>query len=202
MRNLRNIGLTGGIATGKSTVSAMLLERGAIIIDADLIAREVMQPGHAVLQQVVDAFGQDILLDNGELNRKKLGSLVFGNAAAREKLNDITHPAIRNEIKERQASHLAQHPHQLIVSDIPLLYELQMEPLFDAVMVVYVPRQIQIQRLMDRDGLLQDEAEKRLAAQLDIEIKKERADILIDNSLGVAHLETQIDRFWQEQVLL
>lgn len=202
MRNLRNIGLTGGIATGKSTVSAMLLDRGAIIIDADLIAREVMQPGHAVLQQVVDVFGQEILLKNGELDRKKLGSLVFGKAAAREKLNQITHPAIRSEIKDRQALYLTQHPNRLIVSDIPLLYELQMEKMFDAVMVVYVPKQIQIQRLMDRDGLLRNEAEKRLAAQMDIEIKKERADILIDNSLGVAHLETQIDRFWQEQVLL
>lgn len=202
MRNLRNIGLTGGIATGKSTVSAMLLDRGAIIIDADLIAREVMQPGHAVLQQVVDVFGQEILLKNGELDRKKLGSLVFGKAAAREKLNQITHPAIRSEIKDRQALYLAQHPNRLIVSDIPLLYELQMEKMFDAVMVVYVPKQIQIQRLMDRDGLLRNEAEKRLAAQMDIEIKKERADILIDNSLGVAHLETQIDRFWQEKVLL
>lgn len=202
MRNLRNIGLTGGIATGKSTVSAMLSDRGAIIIDADLIAREVMQPGHVVLQQVVEAFGQEILLKNGELDRKKLGSFVFGNAAAREKLNHITHPAIRSEIKDRQALYLAQHPHRLIVSDIPLLYELQMEEMFDAVMVVYVPQQIQIQRLMDRNGLLQNEAEKRLAAQIDIEIKKERADILIDNSLDVAHLETQIDRFWQEQVLL
>lgn len=202
MRNLRNIGLTGGIATGKSTVSKILSDRGAIIIDADLIARELMKPGHAVLQQVVEAFGQDILLNNGELDRKKLGSVVFGKAEAREKLNQITHPAIRNEIKDRQALYLVQHPDRLIVSDIPLLYELQMEKMFDAVMVVYLPKQIQTQRLMDRDGLSRYEAEKRLAAQMDIEIKKERADILIDNSLGVAHLETQIDRFWQEQVLL
>jgi dephospho-CoA kinase len=202
MRKLKNIGLTGGIATGKSTVSTMLLDRGAIIIDADMIAREVMQPGHVVLQKVVDAFGQEILLENGELDRKKLGSLVFGNPTLRARLNDITHPAIRSEIKDRQTLYLVKYPHQLIVSDIPLLYELQMEEMFDAVMVVYVPKQIQIQRLMDRDGLLQNEAEKRLAAQMDIEIKKERADILIDNSLALAHLESQIDRFWREQVLL
>lgn len=202
MRSLRNIGLTGGIATGKSTVSTMLLARGAVIIDADLIAREVMQAGHVVLQQVVAAFGKEILLADGSLDRKKLGRIVFGNEIARKKLNDITHPAIRSEIKERQAQYQTQYPDQLIVSDIPLLYELQMEEMFDAVMVVYIPRQIQIQRLMDRDGLLQNEAEKRLAAQMDIEMKKERADILIDNSLGLAHLEAQIDRFWLDQVFL
>lgn len=197
-----NMGLTGGIATGKSTVSAMLSARGALLIDADIIAREIMEPGHAVLGQVVKAFGRDILQQDGQLDRKKLGSIVFGDDAARAQLNQITHPAIRNEISSRQAAYQAQFSRKLIVSDIPLLYEIGLQDMFDAVMVVYVPRDIQLRRLMERDTLSQEEAMKRLNAQMDIELKKERADILIDNSLDLAHVEAQIDSFWRDQDLL
>lgn len=196
------MGLTGGIATGKSTVSAMLSARGAILIDADQIAREVMDPGHAVLNQVVETFGTAILQENGHLDRKKLGEIVFRDNAAREQLNQITHPAIRSEISLRQATYQAEFPHKLIVSDIPLLYEVGLEDMFDAVMVVYVPRELQLKRLMERDSLSEQKAMQRLNAQMDIEVKKERADILIDNSLELAQLESQIDRFWQDQGLL
>ncbi|AZK48081.1 dephospho-CoA kinase [Paenibacillus lentus] len=196
-----NIGLTGGIATGKSTVSQMLVERGAILIDADVIAREVMEPGHPVLLEVRKRFGAGIIQEDGTLNRKKLGEIVFSNPKERKVLNEITHPAIRSEIKMRMANYEAAQPGCLIVVDIPLLYESGLESMFEQVMVVYVPREMQLKRLMQRDGLTLEQAEARVGAQLDIERKKERADILVDNSLGLDKTELQIEDFWRNKGL-
>ncbi|GAA0133714.1 dephospho-CoA kinase [Paenibacillus sp. YSY-4.3] len=197
-----NIGLTGGIATGKSTVSQMLVTRGAALIDADVIAREVMEPGHPVLQAVQERFGPDVIHDDGTLNRKKLGEIVFADPEKLKALNGLTHPAIRAEMRQRMADHEAADPKRLVVVDIPLLYESGLETMFEQVMVVYVPREVQLNRLMQRDGLTLEQAEARIRAQMDIEEKKERADILIDNSLGMDKTELQIEDFWRNKVLL
>ncbi|MDU0331113.1 MULTISPECIES: dephospho-CoA kinase [Paenibacillus] len=196
-----NIGLTGGIATGKSTVSRLLAERGAAIIDADVIAREIMEPGHPVLAAVSERFGPGVLNTDGTLNRKKLGEIVFSNPEERKALEALTHPAIRAEMKQRMEELEAADPHRLVVADIPLLYESGLDPLYERIMVVYVPREVQLTRLMLRDGLSKEAAEQRINAQMDIEIKKERADILIDNSGGLEETKRQIDDFWRDQGL-
>lgn len=197
-----NIGLTGGIATGKSTVSRMLVQRGAALIDADVIAREIMEPGHPVLAAVAKHFGQAVLHPDGTLDRKKLGEIVFADPERRKALENLTHPAIRAEMKQRLDALEAAAPRRLVVADIPLLYESGLERLYERIMVVYVPRDLQLARLMERDGLSRDEAERRLNAQMDIELKKERADILIDNSRGLDETERQIDEFWRDQGML
>jgi len=197
-----NIGLTGGIATGKSTVSQMLVKRGAILIDADVIAREVMEPGHPVLLSVRERFGPNVIHDDGTLNRKRLGEIVFSDPEKLRALNDLTHPAIRAEMRRRMADYEAANAKRLVVVDVPLLYESGLNTMFEQVMVVYVPRELQLERLMQRDELTLEQAEARIRAQMDIEHKKERADILIDNSLGMDKTELQIEEFWQNQVLL
>ncbi|MGW8956438.1 dephospho-CoA kinase [Paenibacillus sp. NPDC055715] len=196
-----NIGLTGGIATGKSTVSALLVAKGALLIDADAIAREVMLPGHPVLAAVIQHFGQAVMNSDGTLHRKKLGEIVFGDPAQRQVLNDITHPAIREEMRTRMESFEREHSDKLVLADIPLLFESGLESLYDEIMVVYVPRDVQLQRLMLRDGLTEEQAGLRLSAQMDIEHKRSLADIVIDNSGTQAETKQQIDQFWQRKGL-
>ncbi|GIP27831.1 dephospho-CoA kinase [Paenibacillus sp. J23TS9] len=191
-----NIGLTGGIATGKSTVSALLINKGALLVDADVIAREVMLPGHPVLAAVADHFGQAMILADGTLDRKKLGDIVFHDPSQRQALNDITHPAIRSEIRKQMESLEREHPNRLVVVDIPLLFESGLEHMFERVMVVYAPRVIQLERLMQRNQLNRDEASARIGSQMDIEEKKMKADIVIDNSGDAELTERQIDDFW------
>lgn len=195
------IGLTGGIATGKSTVSAMLVSRGALLVDADIIAREVMLPGHPVLAAVQERFGPEVMNDDGTLNRKALGRIVFGDQAELQALNNITHPAIRQEVKQRMMTFELQQPDKLVVVDIPLLYESKLDNLFQEIMVVYVPRTLQLQRLMERDGLAALEAEQRLASQMDIEEKKRKADIVIDNSKDLQYTEQQLEQWLRHKRL-
>jgi len=197
-----NIGLTGGIATGKSSVSAFLASKGALLIDADVIAREVMLPGHPVLAAAVQRFGQAILNEDGTLDRKKLGSIVFQNPEERKALEAITHPAIRKEMRERAAVYELEHPDKLVVSDIPLLYESGLEDAFEEVMVVYVPRSVQRERLMSRDEMTAEQADARIDVQMDIEHKKQRADVVIDNSGLWSETEQQIISFLHRKGLL
>ncbi|MNI05551.1 Dephospho-CoA kinase [compost metagenome] len=196
-----NLGLTGGIASGKSTVAQMLVNRGAALIDADVIAREIMEPGHPVLHSVVERFGKDVLKEDGTLDRKKLGSIVFSDPAQRKALEAITHPAIRSEMREVMNRLENENPKRLVIADIPLLYESGLENLYDEILVVYVPREVQRDRLMKRDGLNWSEAEARLNAQMDIELKKQKADFVIDNSIGINETERQIDEFWRKKEL-
>lgn len=190
------IGLTGGIASGKSTVSALLVNKGARLVDADVIAREVMLPGHKVLAAVVEQFGEDILFPDGTLNRVKLGDIVFNDPEALKTLNQLTHPAIRQEIKERMLSMEQEDPGKLILVDIPLLFESRLESLFKEIIVVYVPREVQITRLMERNRLSLEEAEARLKAQMDIELKRSKANYIIDNSGDLTHTEHQVAVLW------
>lgn len=190
------IGLTGGIASGKSTVSALLVSKGARLVDADVIAREIMLPGHEVLAAAVKQFGSEILSSDGTLNRGKLGDIVFQDPAALQALNNLTHPAIRREIKERMNSMEEEDPKKLTIVDIPLLFESGLENMFHEILVVYVPREVQIARLMERNGLSLEQAEARLNAQMDIEAKRNKADYIIDNSGELAHTEQQVAVLW------
>lgn len=190
------MGLTGGIASGKSTVSAMLTEKGAFLVDADVIAREVMLPGHQVLDAVVRRFGKEMLRPDGSLDRARLGAVIFRDPASRRDLNDLTHPAIRKEMLRRMEACESREPDRLIVADIPLLYETGWEKMLDKVLVVYVPRGLQLERLIGRDGLTAEQAESRLQAQMSIEDKRTRADYVIDNSGSLEDTELQLDRLW------
>jgi dephospho-CoA kinase len=191
-----NIGLTGGIATGKSTASSLLVQKGALLIDADAIAREVMLPGQPVLAAVTNFFGQAILQEDGTLDRKKLGNIVFNDKEALKVLNSISHPEIRKQMKERMNELEKQNPNTLIVIDIPLLIESGLQSMFEQVLLVYVPRDIQKQRLMLRDSLSSEQAEARLLTQMDIEEKKFLADVVIDNSHSLEQTEQQLNELW------
>lgn len=190
------IGLTGGIASGKSTVSSMLVELGASLVDADRLAREVVLPGTPTLQAVIDAFGQAIVADDGSLDRKKLGEIVFADESARKRLESILHPAIRELMKERMNKLESDHPKGLVVVDVPLMYESSLASMFDEVMLVYVPANVQLERLMKRDGLSREQAQARLRAQMPIEQKREMADWIIDNSKGIEQTKAQVRQFW------
>jgi dephospho-CoA kinase len=196
-----NIGLTGGIACGKSTVSAMLIHRGAILVDADQIAREVVEPSSPVLHEVAEQFGNEVLLLDGSLNRKKLGEMIFGNDEARKKLESLLHPPIRALMRGRMEAFEQLHPDKLVVVDVPLLYESGLEYMFDKILVVFVPRDVQLQRLVERDKLSLEQAEARLKAQMDIELKRERADIVIDNRGTLEETEKQIGDLWRRMGL-
>lgn len=191
-----NIGLTGGIATGKSTVSAMLVKRGAVLVDADRIAREVVLPGSSVLDKIVERFGQAVLHEDGTLNRKALGGIIFRDTADRKALEEIMHPAIRKVMIDRMQQYEKECPDRLVVVDVPLLFESGLQSLFLEVMVVYAPKSVQIDRLMVRDGLAEEEACQRLNAQMDIEDKRKLADIVIHNGGDLDETERQIEQFW------
>ncbi|MBA2943954.1 dephospho-CoA kinase [Paenibacillus sp. CGMCC 1.16610] len=191
-----NIGLTGGIACGKSTVSAMLVSRGALLVDADQIARDVVQPGSPVLEQVAAHFGQAVIQEDGSLHRKKLGEIVFGNTDARKQLEHILHPPIRKMIREQMEAYEKQFPDKLVVVDIPLLFESDLSFMFEEVLVVYVPPHIQVERLMRRDNLTESAANNRINAQMSIEEKRKLADIVIDNSGTWEDTLSSVERFW------
>lgn len=190
-----NIGLTGGIATGKSTVSSMLTHRGAALVDADQIAREVVLPGEPALLEIAQHFGQAVMQDDGSLNRKALGKIVFADPAKRKQLENILHPRIRSLMLSRMEALEAENPHRLVVVDIPLLYESDLSHYFEQVLLVYVPPEVQLERLMKRDGLTEEEALQRIQNQMPIEKKKRLADIVIDNSGTIEETEKQVEAF-------
>lgn len=196
------IGLTGGIASGKSTVAQLLVERGALLVDADQVAREVVSPGEPLLEAIASAFGQAVLQEDGSLNRASLGNIVFKDKELLKKLESLTHPAIRARMQEKIKTYAEQYPERLTVADVPLLYETGQEKLYEGIMVVYIPEELQISRLMNRNNLSQEEAAKRVALQMDIEEKRRRADWVIDNSGSLEASKSQIEQFWTSQGLL
>ena len=179
---MRVVGLTGGIATGKSTFAVALRALGVPVVDADALARAVVAPGTPALAAIVQAFGPDVLDAAGGLDRKRLGARVFSDPDARRRLEAITHPAIRQAMVDETAR-LAAAGHDLVFYDAPLLFEVGLDRALAAVVVVYAPRDVQRARLARRDGLSPAEAEARLAAQLPIEDKAARADAVVDNSI-------------------
>jgi len=191
------IGLTGGIASGKSTVADLLAARGAVVIDADRLAREVVEPGTAGLAAVVRRFGPGALTFDGRLDRPAMGRTVFADPRARRDLEAIIHPAVRARAAELTA---AAPDGSVVVQMIPLLVETGQTDAFDLVVVVDVPTHLQTQRLISRDGLDPAQAEARLAAQAARAQRLAAADVVIDNSGDPDELRAAVDRLWAEQV--
>lgn len=184
-------GLTGGIATGKSTVASIFLEAGARLIDADRIARDVVRKDTAAYQEIVSHFGAGVLLGDGEIDRKRLAAIIFNNPKEQRALENIVHPRVEQEVGRRLHRIRQQAPEALVVLDIPLLFEAGMQRGLDEVIVVYVPEQLQLERLRARDGLNEAEALVRIRAQMPIESKKARATQVIDNSGSREHTREQ-----------
>ena len=195
------IGLTGGIACGKSTVAQMLVDRGARLIDADQIAREVVLPGTPALQEIAARFGPSVLKEDGSLDRKRLGDIVFSDPEAKRDLERILHPRIRRVIRERKEQLVSEDPRRPVIVDVPLLFESGMADGYDEIMVVYVPEEVQLRRLMERDGLTREQALGRIRAQWPIEEKKKLADVVIDNSGTLKETEDQIIEYWTRRGL-
>jgi dephospho-CoA kinase len=196
---MRLIGVTGGIATGKSTVDRMLEAHGATVIDADELAREVVLAGEPALDEVAARFGREVILPDGTLDRTRLGAIVFADPEARRELERITHPRILELMQERVAAALAG-PAPLVAVDIPLLFENAREGMFEGVLLVYAPREVQLRRLHERNGLDESAALQRLAAQLPIDEKRERATWVIENTDGLDATQRAVDQWWETAV--
>lgn len=187
------IGLTGGIGSGKSTVAKMLVECGAVLIDADAISRQLMEPGRAVLAETVRAFGEGVLTPTGELDRAALASLVFADESARARLNAIVHPAVRAEAaRQREATVQKLGEGAVIVEDIPLLAETGQAADFDAVIVVEAQRQERLRRLVEMRGMSEADARARIAAQASDEQRRAIATWVIDNSGSLERTAAQV----------
>ncbi|MER2262270.1 MAG: dephospho-CoA kinase [Psychrobacillus sp.] len=187
------IGLTGSIASGKSTVSNMLKEMGYPIIDADLVARIVVEKGTNALQKITEVFGEGILTPDGELNRPKLGERIFSSPAQRKQLNDIMHPAIRAEMM-RQKEDMIQAGHPVIIMDIPLLFESKLQSYVDKIIVVTVSEETQLKRLMARNNYSMEEAKARIHSQLPLSIKEKGADAVIYNNSSLESTREQLEK--------
>lgn len=185
------IGLTGGIATGKSTVGRILRQKGIIVISSDELAHQAMLPGSATYQLIVAEFSPKILTTDGEINRRLLGEIVFKDEAARKKLEQIVHPFVINGIRKSLELYSKQGV-RIVVVEIPLLFEVGLTDLFDQIWVVSSTFESQLQRIHERDGLTEEEAKKRIAAQLPLKEKEKRADVVIKNDSNLDSLEKQV----------
>ena len=190
-----SVALTGGIASGKTTVANLLAEHGALLIDSDQLAREVVEPGTPGLAQVVTRFGEQVLTQTGRLDRQALGEIVFADAAARADLNAIVHPLVRRRRAELIAQAAAD---QIVVSVILLLVETGLVDQFDAVVVVDVPSQTQVARLVRRNDISPEQAQARLDAQASRAERLAAADWVVTNSGSRAELEAQVERLWSQ----
>lgn len=193
---MTTIALTGGIASGKTTISNRLRELGAVIIDADEIAREIVHPGSKTLRAIVDRFGEDVLLDSGELDRKALADIVFNDDDALRALNDITHPEIRRVTQERIDACLADDPDTIFVHDIPLLAENRSNYDYDEIWVADAPAEMRLQRLIDDRGMSREEAQARIDAQVSDEERRMIADVVIDTTRPIAETQLHIDEMF------
>lgn len=196
-RRVTLIALTGGIASGKSTIARRLAEHGAVIVDADAIVREVQQPGSPVLAQIAAAFGDDVLKDTGELDRPRLASRVFGDEDAVRRLNAIVHPAVRVESAARFAAALAADPSAVVVYDVPLLLEARAEDPWELVVVAHAPVGLRRERLVSLRGMSPADADARIASQVDDERRLAIADVVIDTSGSMAQTLSQVDALWE-----
>lgn len=189
------LGLTGGIASGKSSVADFFVECGAILVSADLLAREVVNPGSPTLTKLVETFGEDILTPSGSLHREALGQRVFADPVARRRLESITHPAIAHLAECRLAA-LKAAPHDLIVYEAPLLFEAGAESRVDLILVVLVGQATQLARLQQRDRLSTEEARQRIASQWSQADKVQKADFVIDNSGPLAQTRAVVQALY------
>jgi carbonic anhydrase len=193
-----NVGLTGGIASGKSTVARMLADEGAVLIDLDALAHRVQAPGGPVWSGIVRHFGEGVLNPDRTIDRRRLGEIVFADPERLALLNRLVHPAVFALWRERLAEIRRERPEAIVLSDIPLLFEVGLKPQLDLVILVYLPPEEQIRRLMERGGLSRTEAERRLSAQLPIAGKLPLADIVIRNEGAVDQTRRTVRGVWQE----
>jgi dephospho-CoA kinase len=183
------VGLTGGVASGKSTVSAMLAELGAVVIDSDKLAREVVARGTSGLARVVEAFGEEILTPEGEMDRPAVGVIVFGDESRRKVLEGIIHPLVRDRSAELEAT---AGPDDLVVHDIPLLAEAGMAEMFEAVVVVDVPVELQVERMVRDRGWTEEDSRSRIAAQASREDRRAIATYVVDNTGTLDELRVRV----------
>lgn len=191
------IGLTGGIASGKSTVANMIKDAGIALIDADIYARQVVEPGEAAYEQIVAHFGDEILHTDGTIDRKHLGSIVFNDERERNVLNRIVHPAVREKMDEQKRAY-EKEGHEAVVLDIPLLFEGKRTDTVDKTLLVYVDEETQLKRLMARDGSTEKEALSRIRSQMPLAEKVPRADAVIDNNGTTAETRDQLFAIFQK----
>lgn len=194
----KTIGLTGSVATGKSTVSKMIQKAGIPLVDADIAARKVVEPGTEGLAEIVAYFGKEILLADGSLNRPKLADIIFKNEEKRQKLNEITHPRVKDYMLAERKRFLAAGE-KVVFFDIPLLFESHLESLVDQIVVVWVTPETELKRLMERNNLTKEAALARINSQMGIDEKAKKADFVINNNESLEKTEKQvsaiIDRF-------
>jgi dephospho-CoA kinase len=186
------IGLTGSIASGKSTVSSMFKDLQIPVIDADLIAREVVEPGEPALDEIVSEFGEKVLFPDGTLNRKSLGTIIFSDAEKRTKLNAIVHPAVRKRMLELKEFYINKGE-KCVVMDIPLLFESKLTHMVDKILVVFVDEAVQLERLVERDGSTEQEALQRIQSQIPVKEKVRLADVVIDNNGTIENTRNQLE---------
>lgn len=195
-KDIYKVVITGGIAAGKSLVSAKLIELGACLIDCDLTARQVVEPGQPAYNKIVETWGKDILLPDGGLDRKKMGSIIFSKAEEREKLNSITHPAIIMEISKS----IEKSSSPIVFIDVPLYFETRRIIPCQEVWLVYCPFEIQLQRLINRDKISKTEALRRIGSQLPIDDKRDLANVIIDNSKDILWTEKQTEEYYKRLI--
>jgi dephospho-CoA kinase len=191
------VALTGGIASGKSTIAGRLAERGAVVVDADALVRELQQPGQPVLGEIVGAFGQHLLLPDGSLDRAALATLVFGDEAARRRLNGIVHPAVGRESARRFGAALDADPEAVVVYDVPLLVEARPDDPWDLVVVAHAPAEVRVGRLVALRGMEEADARARVASQASDERRLAIADVVIDTAGDVEQTLAQADALWE-----
>lgn len=191
------IALTGGIASGKSTIARRLAEHGAVVVDADAIVREVQQPGSPVLDAIAATFGSGVIAPDGSLDRAALGARVFGDESALARLNAIVHPAVREESAARFSAAFAADPGAVVVYDVPLLVEARVDDPWDLIVVADAPADVRARRLVELRGLTAGEASARIAAQVSDERRREIADIVIDTSGTIDETVAATDALWE-----
>ncbi len=193
------IGLTGGVATGKSTVSNILRNLGAVIIDADVIAREVVAKGSPCLDKIAAYFGNDVLLEDGSLDRKKLGDMVFADKAKLERLNAIVHPAIIDRVAECLGVLDKKQGSITAVIDAAILIETGLDRMVDCIWLVWADRETQLERLIARDGISREKAQNIIRSQMPMEDKVKFADVIIDNIGSMENLEARVRELWRKE---
>ena len=191
------VALTGGIASGKSTIAGRLAEHGAIVVDADQIVRDVQQPGSPVLAAIATEFGDEMIRADGSLDRAALGGAVFGDAAAVKRLNAIVHPAVREESARRFAEAFAADPSAVVVYDVPLLVEARVDDPWELIIVAHAPSDVRRRRLVELRGMTEADAAARIASQVPDEARLAIADAVIDTTGSLADTERQVDDLWE-----
>ena len=190
------IALTGGIASGKSTIATRLAEHGAVVVDADAIVRDVQQPGSPVLDEIVREFGADVIRPDGSLDRAGLGARVFGDDDAIARLNRIVHPAVRAESQRRFDEAFAADPDAVVVYDVPLLVEARVDDPWELIVVAHAPADVRLRRLVEFRGMSETDAAARVASQVDDSARLAVADVVIDTTGTIDDTIRQVDELW------